>query len=296
MSAIAMQRQFFAGELRVTYGLTSSRLVAAIADVPRERFVGPGPWSIRGPHDQRPRQTDSDDPALICHDVVVAIDVDRNLFNGQPSLIAGWLQALDIQEGARVLHVGCATGYYTAWIASIVGRGGRVVAVDVDAELAARARANLAEFPWVEVHAGDGVTNLPSGMDVVIVHAGASHVRDEWLDALAPNAKLLVPLTAAFPGMPANISKGLVLNVSRNGDEYTARLGMPLAIYTMVGARSDEMQQRLGKAMMTGTFNRVTRLRRDPHEPEASCWMHGPACLSIGSDAPPLDRSPLATI
>jgi protein-L-isoaspartate O-methyltransferase len=47
--------------------------------------------------------------------------------------------------------VGCGLGYYTAVIATVVGPTGRVVGVEVDGALAARARANLSAFDCVEV-------------------------------------------------------------------------------------------------------------------------------------------------
>ena len=291
MSFHAVLRRFFADELRVTYGLTSKRLVDAIAEVPRERFLPPGPWWIRGPHDQRPRQTENDDPAQICHDVGVAIDLERTLFNGQPSLIASWLESLQILEGDRVVHIGCGPGYFTAWIAEIVGATGHVFAVDVDRDLAERARRNLSNYAWAEVQAGDGVTNLPSEADVILVHAGVTHLLDGWLDALKDGGRLMAPLTCTMPGMPPGIGKGMMLSVKRNGAVWTARLGIPVAIYSFVGeARNDDMQAKLGKAFMAGTFTRVSRLRRDAHEPGATCWLHGPtSCLGVDDERVSLD-------
>ena len=37
------------------------------------------------------------------------------------------------------------------------------------------------------------------------------------------------------------------------------------------------MNDRIGKALMAGParWMAVTRLRRDAHEPDASCWLHG---------------------
>lgn len=275
-------RTYFAEELRVTCGLTSARLVEAIASVPRERFLPPGPWQLRGPYDQGPRLSDDADPRHVCHDVAVAIHAERNLYNGQPSLIAGWIEALKIDAGHRIVHIGCGTGYFTAWIASIVGQGGQVFAFDVDESLASRAAANLADMPWVEVRTGDGVHGLPRDVDAVLVHAGATHVLDEWLDAVKDGGRLLVPMTFAAPGMPGGIGKGIVLHLHRQGDTWHARFGLALAIYSLIGARNEEMQAMLGKALMAGTFARVMRLRRDPHEQTAGCWLHGPSnCLAI---------------
>jgi hypothetical protein len=48
--------------------------------------------------------------------------------------------------------------------------------------------------------------------------------------------------------------------------------------------RDAEMNDRLGKAMMAGParWQAIKRLRRDTHEPSASCWLHADTfCLAI---------------
>jgi protein-L-isoaspartate(D-aspartate) O-methyltransferase len=274
-------RKWFAEDLRLICGLTSSRLVDAIATVPRERFLPPGPWQFRGTLDLAPRVTDDDDPRHVYHDVPLAIIPERNLYNGQPSLIARWIEQLQVDEGARVLHIGCGTGYFSAWLAHIVGAAGSVFAIEVDPDLARRAAENLRPYHWVEVAAGDGLSGLPGDVDVVLIHAGASHLHDEWLDAATDGGQLLVPMTFALPGMLAGIGKGMVLHATRTGSDWTARFSMPVMIYSLIGARSDEAQAALGTALMAGTFQQVKRLRRDPHEPGPACWLHGATnCLA----------------
>lgn len=278
-------RRFLAEEIRVTANVRSPKLIEALAAVPRERFLPPGPWTIRGSYDTESRQTDDADPRHVYHDVVVAIDSGRNLYNGQPSLIARWLDGLNIREGERVIHIGCATGYFTALIARMVGPSGRVTAFDVDAALVERAQQNLAEWPWASASTGDGRSSLPSDADVVLVHAGATHLLDEWLDALRDGGRLLVPLTGTMPGMPAGIGKGMVLTATRQGDRWPAKLGSMVAIYSLVGLRDEGMAARLGQAFMGARWMSVKRIRRDAHEPDDSCVLHGQtACLSASPE------------
>ena len=61
--------------------------------------------------------TPDDNPKHVYADVLVAIDADRGLNNGQPSGLASWIDALDLKSGERVFHIGCGTGYYTALMA-----------------------------------------------------------------------------------------------------------------------------------------------------------------------------------
>jgi protein-L-isoaspartate(D-aspartate) O-methyltransferase len=219
----------------------------------------------------------------VYHDVSIAIDPERNLYNGSPSLIARWLDAVRLDQGQRVVHIGCGTGYFTAIIGSVVGPAGRVDAIDVDADLAVRARISLSDQPWITVRHANGTRDLLDRADVVIVHAGATHLLDAWLDAMADGGRLLVPLTVAFPGMPDGIGKGLMQLVTRRGDAWQARVQstMPVAIYSLKDVRDERLAGALGQAMTTGALLKAITVRRDRHEPAASCVVHGPTtCLS----------------
>ena len=274
-------RAWFAEDLRVVAHLRSPALVDAFRQIPREQFLGPGPWTILGAEPAAARPTDNDDPRHVYHNVSIAIDLDRTLVNGQPGVLGAWLDALAITPGERVLHIGCGTGYYAAIAAALTGPAGHVLAMEIDESLASRARANLGAWPWIEVVQGDGRSNLPSDCDVILVNAGATHVLDAWLDATRRGGRLLVPLTVAMPGMPANIGKGVVEILARGADGWSARSAGMVTIYSLVGARDDAMNATLGRALMSGPRLDVTRLRRDPHERTETCWCHGTTtCLS----------------
>jgi protein-L-isoaspartate(D-aspartate) O-methyltransferase len=270
----AAARAWFAEDIRVVCNIRQADVIAALAAVPREQFLGQGPWQIMTDMSAGPRMTDDADPARVYHNIAIAIDPGKNLYNGQPGLIARWLDAVAIRRGERVIHIGSGTGYFTALLAHLVGPAGSVTAMDVNAELVERARTNLAPWPWVSVHHGDGRHGLPSGADVVLVHAGASHLLDEWLDALRDGGRLHVPLTCSVPGMPPGISKGATLLASRRGADWTASVSSVLAIYSLVGIRDEDLARKLGTALMANTAGHVTSLRRDPHDEEPSCWLH----------------------
>jgi protein-L-isoaspartate(D-aspartate) O-methyltransferase len=172
-------RQRFAEELRYTAHVRSSRVVAAFATVPREHFVGSGPWRVLSPMSLAEYWTTDDArPHHLYHDILIAIDPIRRLNNGQPSLWAHLYDQLDLQPGAHVVHVGAGTGYYSAILAEIVGRNGKVTAVEIDPELAAAAQRNLAlSWPQAVVTATDGFafrTEEPA--DAIIVNAGVMHL------------------------------------------------------------------------------------------------------------------------
>jgi protein-L-isoaspartate(D-aspartate) O-methyltransferase len=277
----AEARRWFAEDLRVSCNVRSPLVVDAFAAIPRERFLGPGPWTMRGAIEGGAYSSGGDDPVLVYHNVAIAIDPSRDLYNGHPGTIARWFEDLGIPRGTRVLQIGAGTGYFTAVMGHIVGATGRVWAVEVDRELAERARTNVAEWPWIEVTHGDGRSGLPSQVDVILAHGGATHVLDEWLDALGDGGRLLVPLTVALPGMGPTLGKGMMLRVTRAGPDWTARVSSMVSPYSLVGVRDEAMSAALGKAMMTGALTKATHLRRDPHDPGADCVLHGAtSCLS----------------
>jgi protein-L-isoaspartate(D-aspartate) O-methyltransferase len=291
MIDLAQYRRFFAEEIEAVAKLQTPGLVEALATVPRERFLRPGPWTILADADvtsgaaTRTRTTADADPRRVYHNIVVAIDPARQLFNGQPGTLTVWIDALSLAPGARVLHVGSGLGYYTALLAQAVGSSGRVIAYEVDETLAAEARQNLAFMPWVDVRHGDASQTFGEMFDAILINAGVTHPLDGWLDALAGGGRIILPLTSTMAAMGSHIGKGLVwLLTEQDAGDFAARVMGMAAIYSAIGVRDDSLNEKLGKAMMTGPgqWQAVKRLRRDVHEPSSSCWFHaGTCCLSL---------------
>lgn len=284
---LALRRQFFAEEVQLQCNLRTPGLVDALATVPRERFLRPGPWVLRSDSDWAappvfgqggpPRQTPDADPRHVYHNVAIAIDPARQLFNGQPGTLGVLIDALGLSVGARVLHVGCGLGYYTALMAHCVGSTGYVRALEVDNLLASEARSNLATFRWVDVRSEDATRPLDTKFDAILVNAGVTHPQETWLDNLDSRGRLVLPLTATVAAIPTTIGKGPVLLVSREPDgSLAARILTFVAIYSGIGLRDPALNDRLGEAMKrSGAFAAVKRLRRDAHDASPSCWFHG---------------------
>ena len=283
MTTLTEQRRFFAEEIETLCDLHSKALVEAFATTSRERFLPPGPWIIRSETDYfsgAPRKTPDADPRRVYHNVAIAIDAEKQLFNGAPSLLGVCIDRLALQSGDRALHVGCGPGYYSALIAGCVGPTGRVVAIEVEETLADSARRNLAVLPQVEVRLGDGTSIGDEHFDAILINAGVTHPQAAWLDALNPGGRLILPLTATMPAM-GTIGKGPLLLLTKRDADFAARLVTVVAIYSAVGLRDAPMNERLGKALMRGQYPTFTRLRRDHHDESPACWLHGTEfCLS----------------
>jgi protein-L-isoaspartate(D-aspartate) O-methyltransferase len=280
MSDLVAQRRAYAEQLRAAAQLRSLALVEAFALVPREHFLGPGPWQILtgGPNHLEYRLTEDADPTHLYHDVLVAIDASRLLNNGQPSGLASWFDALGLRAGERVVHVGCGTGYYTAVLAETVGSHGRVIAIEIDPELSRRARANLAYLNHVQVIEADGGEFDPGPSDAIFVNGGATHPRSVWLDSLRPGGRLLLPITHS--DNTNGIGRGGTLLITRQDGGYGARFVSEVGIFPCLGARDSYLNQQLARKHRSEWRN-VRSLRRDPHALGDTCWLHThEGCLS----------------
>ncbi|MGB9233547.1 MAG: methyltransferase domain-containing protein [Terriglobales bacterium] len=281
-------RRFYAEEIQYAANLRSQALVDAFARVPRENFLGPGPWQIGvadlttgGAVDYQ--TTPNADPRHLYHNVTVALDASRNLCNGQPGSLAAWLSALDLQPGSRVFHLGCGVGYFTAIIAEVVGITGQVIASEVDASLAARAQQNLVGYSNVTVHAADGASLDPGQCDAIFINAGVTHPHPMWLDRLAEGGRLLLPITIP---MGPGLGKGMMVKVARQNGGFSAKMASFVAIYSCTSVRDSQLEPLLTKAMSTGALFKLRSIRREAHDPSDTCIVHSEAtCLSAAEPA-----------
>jgi protein-L-isoaspartate(D-aspartate) O-methyltransferase len=263
----ATLRKAYAASIMRRAGVADPRVEAAFATVPREDFSGPPPWRVSGGLFSRGGE---DDLASLYDDVLVVIDAGRGINNGQPSLHAMSIAALSIQEGETVVQVGAGAGYYTAILAHLVGPTGKVVAYEIEADIADLARKNLAGFPQVEVRAHSGLgEDLPKA-DAIYVNAAASHPPRAWLDALKPGGRLLFPLQAAH-------SSGAMLLITRPKEEqqpWPARMLSDVVFIACEGAQDQEMARRLGEAFRRGEAYRVRWLKFGAESGEG-VWLRG---------------------
>jgi protein-L-isoaspartate(D-aspartate) O-methyltransferase len=280
-------RRFYAEEIRIVAGSRSPALIEAFARVPREMFFGPGPWQIASPEQSGmavaglggPMYSTTADSRDLYHNVLIAIDPARYLNNGQPSALARWIDALDLKAGDRAFHLGCGVGYYTAVMAEVVGTGGSVVAIEVDAGLAARAKENLASYPQVTVHSGDGAALDPGTCDAMLINAGVTHPHRPWLDRLAEGGRLVLPITASIGA--SSFGNGVVARIVRARGGFSGNVATFVSIYSCTSVRDPQLEPLLAKALATRALLQLKSVRLDPHKQDDTCLLHsGNMCLS----------------
>jgi protein-L-isoaspartate(D-aspartate) O-methyltransferase len=153
--------------------VTDQRVISAMLDVARERFVPPAAT------------------ALAYLDQDLAVSAARRLL--KPMVLAKLLNAADLAETDRVLVVGCATGYSAAVLAGIAGQ---VVALEEDASLANAAQAALAGLANVSVVSGPLTAGWTQGgpYDVILLE-GATEIEPQgFCSQLKDGGRLLCVL------------------------------------------------------------------------------------------------------
>ena len=156
-------------------GITNPRVLAAMAAVPRHRFL---------PDEERERAY-ADGPAPIGFGQTIS----------QPYIVAFMTDALDPQPSDRVLEIGTGSGYQTAVLAEIVRE---VYTIEVLPPLGERARTLLDELGYRNVHSriGTGYDGWPDAapFDKVVVTAAPAEVPGALVDQLAVGGTLVVPV------------------------------------------------------------------------------------------------------
>jgi protein-L-isoaspartate(D-aspartate) O-methyltransferase len=272
-------RRAYARQITSVMGVSNQRIEDAYAEVPREHFLGEGPWPIarwmRGYVN-----TPNGDPVYLYTDDVIGLLPERQINNGQPSLHAHLIASAALAEGDHVVHIGVGGGYYSAIMAHVLGPLGRMTAIEFEPDLAARARANLSTYPTVSIIEGDGASVPFDDADVIYVNAGATRPADIWLDRLKDKGRLILPLTTDngfISKDPSNFRRsGGVLRVERSGDEFLARWISPVAIYPCQGMRDETSERALAEALAKDGREKVTRLYRRDDLPEEQCFLRAP--------------------
>lgn len=167
-----MRRAMVASQLR-TSAVDDARVIAAMANVPREAFV---PAAAQ---------------AQAYRDTGVALGGGRAL---NPPIATGrLLTEAGIRADERVLLIGAATGYTAAVVAHLADS---VVAVEQDAALASTAREALANYPTVTVV--EGALNAGAAeagpFDVLLIDGAVADVPESLVAQLKPEGRIATGL------------------------------------------------------------------------------------------------------
>jgi len=169
-------------------GIADPRVLAAMAEVPRERFVP---------------SADADDAY---GDHPLGIGCGQTI--SQPYMVGLMTESLRLTGDEKVLEIGAGSGYQAAILAKLCRQ---VYSVERVPALAERARQTLADLGCdnVEVVVGDGSLGWPEAApyDRIIVTAAAPKVADPWIEQLVDGGRLVVPLGDRWGQMLTVVTK-----------------------------------------------------------------------------------------
>lgn len=174
-----LRRAMVDGQVRVN-DVTDPRIIDAMLDIPRERFV---PASRAG---------------------LAYLDEDLPLGSGryliEPRVLAKLVHALALIESDRVLDVGCATGYGAVLLSRLAGR---VVAVEEEPELASTAERLLAELaPGISLVVGPLTAGAPGEgpFDAILIEGSIETVPEALMQQLKEGGRLVAVIGSGGMG------------------------------------------------------------------------------------------------
>ena len=162
-------------------GVRDPRTLAALQCIPRHIFL---------PSEHR---------HLAYRDLASPIGEGQTI--SQPYMVALMTEALQPRPGERVLEIGTGSGYQTAVLAEIVGRGGEVCTVERHPRLSFPARNLLDELGYdnVRFRIGDGTRGWPeqAPFDRIMVTAAGPRVPPPLRSQLREDGgRLVIPIGA----------------------------------------------------------------------------------------------------
>lgn len=159
----------------------SPRVMAAMASVPRHRFV---------PAELQEYAYDNG-PLPIGHGQTIS----------QPYIVALMSELLQLNEGATVLEIGTGSGYQTAVLSHLARQVYSIEIVEALGQLA-RSRLQQLGFHNIETRIDDGYLGWAqhAPYDGIIVTAAAPYVPPPLLEQLKAGARLVIPVGGRLTG------------------------------------------------------------------------------------------------
>lgn len=156
-------------------GITDTRVLGAIEQVPREQFV-----------EEAFRDRAYEDNAL-------PIAMEQTI--SMPSIVAMMTQALDVDAGQCVLEIGTGSGYQAAVLAKLARRVHTIERHKPLAELA-RSRFETLKLRNITPHIGDGSKGWPHAApyERILVTAAADVIPQALLAQLTIGGVMVVPV------------------------------------------------------------------------------------------------------
>lgn len=159
------------------YGVKNSRLLKAMAKIPRHEFIPSGHRLDCNPY--------GDHPCPIGYGQTIS----------QPYIVAYMTEKMNLGKGEKVLEVGTGSGYQAAVLAEL---GANVYTIEIVHALADHARGVLKAQGYKNVHClrGDGYKGWPAHapFDAIIVTCAPDKVPPKLVEQLKEGGRMILPV------------------------------------------------------------------------------------------------------
>lgn len=210
---IIRQRQEMVEQQILKRGISDPRVLAAMGNTPRHRFV---------PH-RLISKAYADYP----------LPIGKGQTISQPYIVALMTETLQLKPFERILEIGTGSGYQAAILSPMVKE---VYSVEIHPNLHRKARELLRMLGYdnVKTKQGDGYFGWPQAgpFDAIIITAAVNHVPPPLLAQLKDGGRIILPL-----GNPLGY-QNLVL-VTRKGEKHTVRQITGVLFVPMTGHAQD---------------------------------------------------------
>ncbi len=119
----------------------------------------------------------------------------------QPLVVAFMLELLTPEEGEKILDIGSGSGWTSALLGEIVGKNGKVIAIEVIPELKEFGEKNAQKYNFtekgiVEFICADGSKGYEkeAPFDKILVSATALKLHEAWKEQLKIGGRIVVPI------------------------------------------------------------------------------------------------------
>jgi protein-L-isoaspartate(D-aspartate) O-methyltransferase len=131
----------------------------------------------------------------------IALPIGYGQTISQPLTVAFMLELLNLQEGHKVLDLGSGSGWTTALLSYVVGKNGKIIAVEKIKELLEIGKQNTDKFGFVrngvaefyEAEKEIGFSKL-APYDRILVSAFVPEIPSELIDQLKTGGIMVIPV------------------------------------------------------------------------------------------------------
>jgi protein-L-isoaspartate(D-aspartate) O-methyltransferase len=206
---MSLQRHRMVDRLRDHYKIKDERVLTAMSQIPRHRFV---PEAIKS-------QAYNDN----------ALPISGGQTISQPLIVAKMTALLELDGSEKVLEVGSGSGYQTAVLASLARK---VFTIERIPTLAEQANSRLSELGFrnysLKIDDGTEGWDVYKPYDAILVAAGGPMVPEPLVSQLKIGGRLVIPLGDEKP-------KQNLYRITRTGEGYSTENFGPCSFVPLIG-------------------------------------------------------------